>query len=282
MSATLHRDYEFWEIGAAVAIAVAVQLGAGVMFYVASSGVSFAPDIDKGTEKPVKVTPVIDEEFIPPKLGGGKKAALPDMWQRAPASVKQKIAEAPPPPEVAAPSDDAKDDVEAIPDASKKVETVEDASVNERDASIEEGEDAGHRESTEDAGPATLDPDGGSGPEGPGDPKGDPDGSLDDFQKKQYQSRLIGFFQRGFRVSGLGLPAEDVAKLGTGASCTISDLVVVECSASPTGNATFDAAVASVLASKKGQSIPPPPEDHPEWAPRNLSFSMRCTASTCN
>ncbi len=280
MSATLTRDYEPWEVGAAVAIAIAVQLAAGTMFYVGSTGTSLAPEIDKGAQPPVKVTPVLDEELLPPLLGGGKKAVLPDMWNRAPASVKQKIAEAPPPPEVAAPSPEAADKTEAIPDAGQKVATVEDASVDERDAG-EEGADAGLAASEEDAGIATLDPDGGSGPGGPGDPDGVKDGGLDQFQKRQYVGRLIGFFKRGFVVSGLGLPPEDIQKLVVSVSVQLDGLTVKSFSLGSSGNATFDAAARAALESKVGSQVPPPPEDQPDLLPPSLSFSMTCSAA-CN
>jgi hypothetical protein len=280
VSATLTRDYEIWEIGAAVAIAIAVQLGAGAMFYVASSGVSFAPEVDKGAQTPVKVTPVLDEELLPPKLGGGKKSVLPDMWQRAPASVKQKIAEAPPPPEVAAPSPEAKDDPTVIPDAGHKVATVEDASVEEKDAG-EEGADAGLTTSEEDAGLATLDPDGGAGPGGEGDPNGVPDGGLDKFQERQYVGRLIGFFKRGFVVSGLGLPPEDIAKLAVSVTVQLDGLTVKSYSLGSSGNPTFDAAARAAMDAKVGSQVPPPPEDRPDLQRSSLSFSMVCSAA-CN
>jgi hypothetical protein len=280
MSATLHRDYEAWEIGAAIAIAIAVQLGAGVMFYVSSTGISLAPEVDKGAEAPVKVTPVIDEELLPPQLGGGKKSVLPDMWQRAPASVKQKIAEAPAPPEVAAPSTEAEDNVAAIPDAGKKVESVEDAGIEEKDAG-EEGADAGLTTSEEDAGIATLDPDGGAGPEGAGDPDGVKDGGLDKFQERQYVGRLIGFFRRGFVVTGLGLPPEEIAKLSVSVTVQLDGLTVKSYSMGGSGNAAFDAAARAALDGKVGSQVPPPPEDRPDLQRSNLSFSMVC-GSACN
>ncbi len=279
MSATLNSDFEAWEIGAAIAIAIAVQFGAGVMFYVASSGVSFAPEVDKATRLG-RVRIVLDEELMPAKLGGGKKSVLPDMWQRAPASVKQKIAESAPPPEVAAPSPEAEDDPLSIPDASKAVATVEDAGIAEEDAG-EEGADSGLTTSEEDAGIATLDPDGGSGPEGAGDPDGVPDGGLDKFQERQYVGRLIGFFRRGFVVSGLGIPPEDIAKLSVSVSVQLDGLTVKSYSMGGSGNATFDAAARAAMDAKVGSQVPPPPEDRPDLQRSSLSFSMVC-GSSCN
>jgi hypothetical protein len=202
------------------------------------------------------------------------------MWQRAPASVKQKIAESEPPPEVAAPSPDAEDDPLAIPDASKKLSTVEDAGEEEKDAG-EEGADSGLTTSEEDAGIATLDPDGGAGPGGEGDPNGVADGGLDKFQERQYVGRLIGFFRRGFVVSGIGLPPEDIAKLSVSVTVQLDGLTVKSYSMGGSGNATFDAAARAAMDAKVGSQVPPPPEDRPDLQRSSLSFSMVC-GSSCN
>ena len=284
MAASYGSDFEAWEIGASIAIALAIQLAAGAMFYATNFANADLPAVDPGQQVPVRVIPVLDEELLPPKLGGGKKSLLPDMWQRAPESVKKEIKEAPPPPEVAAPSTEATDDPREIPDASRPVKSVDDASTEEgADAAPQEGADGGLTEASADSGIETLDTDGGkSGPGGEGDPNGDPDGGLDKFQERQYVGRLIGFFKRGFVVSGIGLPPEEIQKLVASVSCTLDGSGVVQsCTASSSGNAAFDAAVRAQLNSKQGQSVPPPPEDRPDLARTSLSFSMVCS-SACN
>ncbi|HTJ81254.1 MAG TPA: hypothetical protein VL400_06000, partial [Polyangiaceae bacterium] len=263
---------------------------AGVMFYIASDKPAPLPEIDRGTETPVKVLPVIDEEMITARLGG-KKAVLPDMWQRAPASVKKAVQEKPPPPEIAAPSPEAEATKEAIPDKDKKVASVdagrdwgkeddEDASTKEP----QEGSDAGLENATEDAGVATLDTDGGSNGapnEGCTGPGCTPDGGLDKFQEAQYVGRLIGFFKRGFVVNGLGLPPEEIQKLSVSVSVKLDGLTVSSFNMTSSGNAAFDAAARSAMQAKVGQQVPPPPEDRPDLQRPSLSFSMTCSSS-CN
>ena len=121
---SVSRDYEPWEIGIGVVVAAVVQAAAGGMLYIASDKNADKHEVAHGSEVPVKVTPVIDTEMLTAKLGG-KKAVLPDMWQRAPASVKKEVQAKPPPPEVAAPSPDAQTDVDDIPDKEKKVASVD-------------------------------------------------------------------------------------------------------------------------------------------------------------
>lgn len=309
------RDYEPWEIASAIVIAICVQLGTGTIMYL-----SRTPDrsCDKREEPvcapnekaecvlghwectevlpkedAVKVKPVLDMEAVALAKLGGKKAVLPEMWDRAPESVKKKIQDQPPvvPDDVAAPSVKAKHTDEP-PDAGK-VATIDaagegppDAEATEpTDAAPQEGADTGQTESQADSGVATLDPDGGtsnaSGPgcQGPGCSK---DGTNPDFIAAQYLGKLIGFFKRGFVVSGLGLPPEEIKGLVSSVSVTLSsDGTVTGFTASPSGNATFDAAVRSAMQGKVGSQVPPAPEDRPDLQRTSLSFSMTCSAS-CN
>lgn len=285
MSSTAHSDYEAWEIASAIIVAVAIQFGLGVLIVLTSMQEAPMPEVEKG-EEPVRVIPVIDEEAFKAARLGGKKAILPDMWNRAPASIKKKIQETPPPPpdDAIAPSSAKPEDPERPPDPNKKLSNIEDAGPEIKDADPE-GADAGQTESNEDAGVETMDKDGGtssqSGPgcQGPGCEK---DGGLDDFVGAQYNGRLVAFFRRGFAVSGLGLPPEDIKKLSVGCSVTLSgDGTVTAASCGSTGNAAFDAAAKGHMASKVGSQVPPPPEDHPELKRSSLSVTLSCS-SGCN
>lgn len=285
MASTLTSDFAPWEVGAAIVIALAIQLGNGVALWAAKTPDADIAEVDKAVEQPVKVKPVMDEEALQAAKLGGKKVKLPDMWERAPASVKRAIQEKPaPPPDVAAPSTKADENPAAIPDKDKKVGTVEDAGT-EVDASTE-GADAGLTESNEDAGPATLDTDGGTG-NGTDKPGCvgvgcEADGGLDDFQAGQYQGRLISFFKRGFSVTGLGLPPEEIKKLAVSVSVQLSgDGTVSSFSMGSSGNATFDAAARAAMQGKVGQPVPNPPEDRPDLKRSSLSFTMTC-GSGCN
>jgi len=273
-------------------VAACVELGLGIAVYEATRDLSplqhreLINDEDPAEES-VAVKPMIDEEALAMGKLGGKKAVLPQMWDRAPASVKKKIQETPaPPPDVAAASTKAESDPDKIPDAGMPVGDVdEDAGTEEpTDAGPEDGADAG-ADSKEDAGEATIDPDGGeSNATGPGctGPGCSPDGGLDKLVEGQYLGRLIGFFKRGFVVSGLGLPPDQIKALGVGVSVTLSgDGTVVAFTVGSSGNATFDAAARSAMQGKVGSQVPPPPEDRPDLKRTSLSFTMTCSSS-CN
>jgi hypothetical protein len=284
VSSTVHSDYEAWEIGSAIIVAVAIQFGLGVLIVLTSMAEAPMPEVEKG-EEPVRVIPVIDEEAFKAAKLGGKKAILPDMWNRAPASIKKKIQETPPPPDenVIAPSTAKPDDPERVPDKDKQLSNVEDAGPELKDADPE-GADSG-QDTNEDSGVETMDKDGGTngngekGCQGPGCEK---DGGLDDFVGAQYNGRLVAFFRRGFVVSGLGLPPEDIKKLSVGCSVTLSgDGTVTAASCGSTGNAAFDAAAKGHMAGKVGSQVPPPPEDRPELKRSSLSVTLSCS-SGCN
>lgn len=111
-----------------------------------------------------------------------------------------------------------------------------------------------------------------------GEPSGADGGFQDDFMRKMYQARLIGSLQAGLKISGVGLPPEERAKLRVEARCTIdAKLNVLECLVTrPSGNAAFDLAVTKHLQSKKGLEVPPPPEGRPDLKPTQLTFRVAC------
>ncbi len=285
MSSTLTSDYEAWEIGSAVIVATAIQFGVGVLIVLTSMAEAPMNEVDRGGEQAVRVIPVIDEEAFKTARLGGKKAVLPDMWNRAPASIKKKIQDTPPPPPIPAePTPDPGENAFEVKPKSS-AETQEDAGPPPPDADVEEGADAGQTASNEDAGSPTLDPDGGtSGPGGPGctGPGCDKDGGLDDFIGAQYNGRLVSFFRRGFSVSGIGLPEDEIKKLMVSCSVSLSgDGSVTAATCGSTGNGVFDAAAKAHMQSKVGQQIPPPPEDRPDLKRSSLPVTLSC-ASGCN
>ncbi|MFO0550343.1 MAG: TonB C-terminal domain-containing protein [Polyangiaceae bacterium] len=283
------RDVAYWEVGASFIIALAINMG---VFAIATM-IAIRPievEVKKPEapeEVPVAVKPVVDMEAVEAARKAGKKVVIPDMWERAPPSVKKKIQETPPKPTTtaAAASTNAGRKPEDIPDASTPVENIEDVGPEPKDAT--EGEDSGLTASTEDSGPVSSDSDGGSNNAPPGQgctdgPLCTNDGGNKNFVLAQYQGRLISFFKRGFVVNGLGLAPEDIKKLVVSASVTISDDgTVTGFTLGSSGNPTFDAAARAQLQAKVGQQIPPPPEDYPELKQSALSFSMTC-GSGCN
>lgn len=306
------RDYEGWEIAAALLIGLCVQVGTGTGMYLARSSApakvdlcAKAPPVCPFMQQPkceskgwvcvpiddVAVKPVIDTEAVELAKLGGKKAVLPEMWDRAPESVKKQIKEQPPVvKDTAAPSTKATDE---IPDAGKvaNVDALttgpEDSDTTEvqPDAEPQEGADSGRPEGDPDAAVAAIEPDGGTastpepGCQGEGCSK---DGTNKDYIAAQYLGKLISFFKRGFVVSGLGLPPEEIKALAVSVSVTLSgDGTVTGFTIGSSGNATFDAAARSAMQGKVGSAIPPYPEDRPDLKKTSLSFTMTC-GSACN
>src|SRR5690242_1920715 len=76
------RDFLPSEVGVAIFVALAIQIGAGLALRAAALEQHAAlPDIDKGAATPVRVIPVLDEDAPILKLGSkGKKPKLPDRW----------------------------------------------------------------------------------------------------------------------------------------------------------------------------------------------------------
>lgn len=104
---------------------------------------------------------------------------------------------------------------------------------------------------------------------------------VDNSTGQLYRARMIAFFRRGFVVTGLGLPADEIKRLEAevqiqvAADGTIKSYVI----ARPSGNTAFDAAVHTAMHAKVGQAIPPPPEDRPELQRSTLSFRMKCSSA---
>jgi hypothetical protein len=280
VSNAAHSDYEAWEVMSAIIVAVAIQFGLGVLIVLTSMQEAPMAEVEKG-EEPVRVLPVIDEEAVLAAKLGGKKAILPDMWNRAPASIKKAIQETPPPVDenVTAPSTARPEDPDRVPDAGKQLSNIDDAGPEQPDADTE-GADSGLTASNEDAGKETIDPDGGtSGPGGEGctGPGCEKDGGLDDMIKAQYAARVRSFFQSGFSVSGLGLEPDAMKALR--ATCSVSiggDGTVGSVSCSGGGNSTFDSAAKAHMSGKVGSQIPPPPEDRPDLKIGGTTVTLTC------
>jgi hypothetical protein len=259
-------------VGAALLITVTVHVVAAGTFYLYDlfpwlfkRDMPFA-EIDKSDETPVQVTPVLDLDSPLLKLGG-KKPKLPDMWAAPPK----------PTPAVAKPeafaSTKAGEKVEDIPPEDKDMADAgtepppEDAAVSEElaDAAAEETTDANPIE-VSDLPPGVTEE---------GDPGGVKGGTETDPAKvnaaKMYHARVTSFLNRF--MSGQCAGAEGV---GTGATISLSGLTVTAVSVAPSGNAEFDSRVPGALAGAVGQSIPPPPENFPEFLKPSFSVGVRC------
>ncbi|MFT3773854.1 MAG: energy transducer TonB [Minicystis sp.] len=265
-------DFRASEVAASIVIGAAVLLGTGfALSRAALDRPAAAPEIDKGTAVPVKVIPVIDLDTPLLKLGGKRDLTkLPDRWvkqtpkpraeQKAHVSSKAGKSEQDiPPPEVkmAEPKTPP-----PPPDAeiAKQVDTPQPQVVDAGAPSNvdEKGHADGVKEGTE------TDP-------------------LKARAVDLYRAKIAGWFSGRFRVSGSGLPKEELTKHRVSATVEIGpDRTVTGYTIVPSGNAIFDAAARATLESSKGQSLPPPPENYPDVVQSRINVTFVCRENRCD
>jgi hypothetical protein len=272
MSGSPVRDFLPRELAIAIAIAAVAQGGA-ILALRASSihKPAAAPAIEKGSATPVKIVPVLDLDAPLLKLGGKRDPQkLPDRWvkqapkarveEKAFVSTKAGKTEADiPPPEVAV----AEASTPPPPPTAEVTKQVDTPVVPEPDAGApanvaEEGHQDGVKEGTE------TDP-------------------LKARAVDLYRARIIGWFSRRFRVTGSGLPPEELTKHRVSATVELSsDRQVVSYSIVPSGNAVFDAAARAALEGARGESLPQPPENYPDVVQRTISLTFVCKENRCD
>lgn len=232
---------------------------------------SAAPEIDRGPGTPVKVVPILDLDSPLLKLGGSPdRTKLPDRWvvQKPKPRVEEKAFVSPsagktekdiPPPDTRV-ADAGTPPPPLTAEVAKQVDTPIDPSV--------------------DAGPPANVP-------VVGHQDGVAEGTETDPLKGRavdvYRSRIIAWFSSRFRVSGSGLPQDQLGKLRSSASVTLSaDRHVVSYTLTPSGNAVFDAAARATLEATKGAQIPPPPENYPDIVQTQISLTFVCKEGRCD
>lgn len=269
---TVARDFEPHEIALAIFSGL-LALGAMItaLRFANLESTAALPEIDKGASIPVRVTPVLDLDSPLLKLGGKKtRAKLPDRWVRQTPKprVERKAFVSPkagktvedvPPPEV------------AIADAGTEPPPPDAELALQVDTPVTEVVDAGE--------PANVDQEGHA--------DGVAEGTETDPLKARavdlYRARIAAWFSSRFRVTGSGLPQEELVKYRVVATVQLTEdhhvagYVIV-----PSGNATFDAAARSMLESTKGDAIPPPPENYPDTVQRQISLTLICKENRCD
>lgn len=252
-------------VGAAMLVCAAVALSKAALDRPAA-----APEIDKGTSVPVKVIPMLDLDTPLLKLGGQRDhTKLPDRWVKQapkprveqksfvstkagknehdipPPEVKVAEAHTPPPP----PSAEIAKQVDA---PAPVVDAGAPANVDEK------GHADGVKEGTE------TDP-------------------LKARAVDLYRAKIAGWFSSRFRVSGSGLPQEELVKHRVSATVSVgADRTVTGYTINPSGNAVFDAAARSTLEASKGQSLPPPPENYPDVVQSRINVTFVCREHRCD
>ncbi|MGK3966921.1 energy transducer TonB [Sorangium sp. So ce118] len=264
-------DFRPRDIAIAVAVAVAVQAGAAVVVTLADLSLpAAAPEIEKGPSVPVKVIPVLDMDTPLLKLGGKRdRMKLPDRWVRQTPKprVEQKAFVSPdagkteediPPPEV------------KIADAGTEPPPPDAEIAKQVDTELDPKTDAGEAPNVDQEGHSD----------------GVAEGTETDPLKARavdlYLARIAGWFSSRFRVSGSGLPPEELTKHRPRAVIVLSDGQMVSYTLTPSGNAIVDAAARATLEGAKGQALPPPPENYPDLGQKQVSVTFVCRENTCD
>lgn len=253
-SGVLEPVFKPREVALAALLAFLVEAGLLLLWVYAGAGSGRidAVALDEPREIPIKVKPVMDDLPLL-KLGGKKKAKLPDMWKKqAPVQRFE---------ETSAPSAKASKAPQAIP--SSKL-TPLDASAPPPDAETAKQVDQALTDAPPDA-PPTV--------EGEGTADGVKEGTEVDPLKARvvsaYRARLGAWFNARFHP-----PAAPTDKVACEALKKLSASAVVNVSGDRTvsgyalsrasGDAAFDDRVRAALDGARGEALPPPPPLYPD------------------
>lgn len=268
-SSALEPVYKAREIALALLLAFIVEAGILLLWIYAGAGSAHvtAAQVEAPREIPIAVKPVVDETPLL-KLGGKKKAKLPDMWKKQAAVQRFE--------ETSAPSPKASKAPEAIP--SSKL-TPLDASAPPPDAEVAKQVDQTLTDAAPDAAPTV---------EGEGSADGVKEGTEADPLKARavsaYYGKLQGWFNARFRPPTEGAPCDELKKLGAsvvvtvGADRSVAGYSIVK----PSGNAEFDARVHTMLDGAKGEQLPPPPPLYPDILGQSLPLRLTGQNVKCN
>jgi len=268
-SGALEPVYKAREVALAFLLAFSVEAGILLIWIYAGAGSAHVVPaaIEGPKEIPIAVKPVVDETPLL-KLGGKKKAKLPDMWKKQAAVQRFE--------ETSAPSAKASKSPEAIP--SSKL-TPLDASAPPPDAEVAKQVDQTLTDAAPDAAPTV---------QGEGTADGVKEGTEADPLKaravSQYYGKLQGWFNARFRPPSEGAPCDELKKLGASVVVSVGgDRSVAGYSlVKPSGNAEFDSRVRSMLDGARGEQLPPPPPLYPDILGQSLPLRLTGQNVKCN
>lgn len=218
-------------------------------------------------ERPIAVKPVMDDAPLL-KLGGKKRAKLPDMWKKQ-APIKRFE-------ETSAPSPFAEKTPEAIPTSPL---AKADAQAPPPDAEVAKKVDQ-DLQLIDAAPPKAV-------AQGEGTPDGVKEGTETDPLKGRavslYRAKIIAWFNARFRPPVGEVPCDELKKLTSRVSASVSkDGTVTGFSVnSASGNSVFDTRVQSAMQSSVGQQVPPPPPLYPDVLPPSISLSFLGSSAKC-
>jgi hypothetical protein len=268
-SGTLEPVYKARELLLAVLLAFLVEAGILLLWIYAGAGsahVTAAP-VEEPREIPIAVKPVVDETPLL-KLGGKKKAKLPDMWKKQ--AAVQRFEES------SAPSAKASKSPQALP--TSKLAPL-DASAPPPDAEVAKQVDQTLTDAAPDAAPTV---------EGEGSADGVKEGTEADPLKARavsaYYGKLQGWFNARFRPPSEGAPCDELKRLGASVVVSVGgDRSVAGYSlVKPSGNADFDGRVRTMLDGAKGEILPPPPPLYPDILGQTLPLRLTGQNVKCN
>jgi hypothetical protein len=258
------------EIAIAAGVAVLIQVSFFVVLIAAGAADAriTAKQEAMPVERPISVKPILDEAPLL-KLGGKKRAKLPDMWKKQKAVKRYE--------EASAPSPLAEKTPEAIP-TSPLVKADAEAPPPDADLAKKVDEDIKLMDATAPPEPQV---------EGEGSPDGVKEGTETDPLKARavslYRAKIIAWFNARFRVPAGQIPCDELKKLSSRVSANVSpDGTVTGFSVgNPSGNATFDARVQSAMQGSVGQQVPPPPPLYPDVLPPAISLNFTGSSQKC-
>jgi hypothetical protein len=268
-SGAVEPVYKAREVALAALLAFLVEAGILLLWIYGGAGdVNVrAAALEAPKEIPIAVKPVMDELPLL-KLGGKKKAKLPDMWKKqAPVQRFE---------ETSAPSAKADKNPATLP--SSKL-TPLDASAPPPDAETAKQVDQQLTDAAPDAAPIV---------EGEGTADGVKEGTEADPLKARavsaYYGKLQGWFNARFRPPSDGAPCAELKKMSAsvvvsiGGERSVSSYSVVR----PSGNAAFDTSVRTMLDGTRGEQLPPPPPLYPDILGQSLSIRLTGEKANCN
>ncbi len=250
-TATFESAFKGREVAQAVVLSVLVEGLLLLLWIYAGMGSSHvkAAALDVPREVPISVKPVMDELPLL-KLGGKKKAKLPDMWKKQ--AAVQRFEES------SAPSAKASPSPEAIPTSKL---AAADASAPPPDAETAKEVDQVLTDAAPEAAPTV---------EGEGTADGVKEGTEADPLKARavsaYRGKIIAWFNARFQQPLGEVPCAELKQLRATVAVTIGGDRSVSgyALARPSGNPAYDSRVRSTMDRVRGELLPPPPPLYPD------------------
>ena len=266
-SSALEPVFKAREIALAFLLAFLVE-GAFLLLWIYAGAGSAHVNPAAGEEPreiPIAVKPVMDDLPLL-KLGGKKKAKLPDMWKKQ--APVQRFEES------SAPSAKASKSPAAIP--SSKLAPI-DASAPPPDAETAKQVDQQLTDAAPDAAPTV---------EGEGTADGVKEGTEADPLKARavsaYRAKIISWFVSRFHAP-TEIPCEELKKLKASVQVQIGGdrSVGAYTLTKPSGNSVFDAKVRATLDGVRGEELPPPPPLYPDILSTAELFTFSGQGAKC-